>query len=164
MELIITDFTGFNLSRYNRTYLFQIIWRINSNCFRVNLQKYFSVKNFKEYKLIFHDRNNGTVSNFYSGLNLAKGKYTKVISPGDYLTHETILYKWICFMEDKHADWSFSKAFYYSDYEKKSFLRKRAHPQYIWPYLKNEKNRCIWSFLAIRDWPPGATIMLSDEF
>ncbi|MBR4342246.1 MAG: glycosyltransferase [Lachnospiraceae bacterium] len=59
--------------------------------FKEELQKYFSVKSFKEYKLIFHDRNNGTVSNFYSGLKLASGKYTKVISPGDYFTETEAL-------------------------------------------------------------------------
>ncbi len=123
------------------------------------LVEYFSGKKFELYTLIFHPYNRGTVSNCYSGLKMAKGKYTKIISPGDFFTNDTVLYNWVCFIESKGADWSFSDAFYYSSDRSRKFLRKRIFPQNTLPYLKNERRKCIWNYIVLKENACGAVII-----
>ena len=124
------------------------------------LLSYFSKKSFNLYSLVFNDTNHGTVSNYCSGLEKARGRYSKVISPGDYFTDENILSEWIRFMKNRRAEWSFSDTYYYSHEDRKQlFLKKRAHPQIILPYLKGKKKKCIWNSVALWDNAYGAAIL-----
>ncbi len=132
--------------------------------FENRIREYFSENNFEEYSLIFHDINRGTVSNFYSGLVNARGKYTKIISPGDYLAGSDILYEWVRYLEKNEAEWGFSDAYYYCIKNgKDTFLRKRATPQMIRPYLKNFKDKCIWNYIALHENANGATMFGKTE-
>lgn len=124
------------------------------------LKLFFSERSFSQYTLIFHEHNEGTVSNYYSGLLEAKGKYSKLLSPGDYLTGKQTLYDWVRFMEETGADWSFSDTCYYQHSEKKEiFVRAKAKPQLIGAYKKNDKAKCMWNYLALRDIVNGASIL-----
>ena len=98
------------------------------------LQEYFAKRNFNSFALLFHKHNHGTVANFLSGLEKARGKYTKIISPGDRLVNEDTLGKWIQFNEEKNAEWSFADAYYYIVDEKEVYITHRAYPQIIRPY------------------------------
>ena len=120
------------------------------------LEEYFTDKQFSSFTLVFNDHN-GTVSNFCSGLERAKGKYTKVISPGDYLINENILCRWVQYLEERGAEWSFADIYNYRLLDgKEQFIRMRAHPQNIRPYLKNQKDRCMWEYNARFDNVNGA--------
>lgn len=124
------------------------------------IYRYFSTRNFVLYEMVFHDRNEGTVSNYFSGLEKAKGKYTKLISPGDYLVGEFTLYDWIHFLEEKGAEWSFSDIFCHrSDMGNDGFFKARAYPQIILPYLRNDPYKCAWNYLALCDIANGAAII-----
>lgn len=124
------------------------------------LRSYFSSKSFCQYSLVFHDQNEGTVSNYYSGLQIAKGKYTKLISPGDYLIENSTLFKWVHYLEEQKAEWSFSDAYYYkSDNDKMDYFRAKAMPQIIHPYIMNDRNRCIWNYTVLYDVANGAAIL-----
>lgn len=124
------------------------------------IKDYFSSKNFRRYTLILHDHNEGTVSNYLSGLNVAKGEYSKLISPGDYFSEKGILANWIKYMKDNDAAWSFSDAYYYRCYNEKScFIRKRAMPQILRPYIKLDKSRCAWNYLVIQEVANGSAIL-----
>ena len=121
---------------------------------------YFAEKHFNSYTLLFHDQNHGTVANFWSGLDKARGKYTKIISPGDRLTDEDILCKWIRFTEEKDAAWSFADTYYYHIADGTEKLTKQgAHPQSIRPYLKGQREKCIWAYTAVGDSANGAAII-----
>lgn len=124
------------------------------------LQDYFAKKDFNSYTFLFHDQNHGTVSNLLSGLEKANGKYTKIISPGDRLTEEDTLRRWIRFAEEKNAAWSFSDAYFYHIVDgNEKFIREIAHPQIIRPYLKEQKNKCMWAYIALNDLANGAAII-----
>ena len=124
------------------------------------LRYYFTLKNFSQYTLVFHDHNKGTVSNYYSGLKIAKGRYSKLLSPGDFFTENDVLYKWLQFMKDNNAEWSFSDAYYYhSNNGKMNYLRIKAMPQMIRPYIIKDKDRCIWNYFAFNDIAFGAMII-----
>lgn len=128
--------------------------------FENELRNYFSSKGFCCYTLIFHDHNEGTVSNYYSGLIRAKGKYTKLLSPGDYFTERNTLSRWIQFLKEKNSEWSFSDAYYYKIIMGKiEFIKEKAHPQIIYPYKKNELRRCTWNYVALQDIANGAAII-----
>lgn len=132
----------------------------SQDCLGKELQLFFSQKNFTQYKLVFHDCNEGTVSNYYSGLQEAKGKYSKLLSPGDSLVGKQTLYNWLQFMKESCAEWSFSDTFYCQSVGKKDFfIRAKAKPQLTKAYEKNDKARCMWNYLALRDTVNGASIL-----
>ena len=121
------------------------------------MYEYFAQKHFYSYTLLFHEHNHGTVANYLSGLERARGKYTKVISPGDRLTEENTLSKWIRFTEEKNAIWSFADAYYYHIVDgKEEYIKQRAHPQCIRAYLKEQKSKCIWDYIVLNDVTIGA--------
>lgn len=128
--------------------------------FDKELKEYFSQKAFEHYKLINHDHNEGTVSNYYSGLMEAKGKYSKLLSPGDYLVGKKTLYNWVRFMEENNAEWSFADALYYKRIgEKSRFFRAKAKPQSISPYIKKDIVKCAWNYIVLHDIANGASIL-----
>lgn len=126
-----------------------------------DLKSYFASNNFCSYKTVFHTYNRGTVNNYYSGLIEAKGRYSKVISPGDYLANENTLCEWMHFLEEKGAEWSFSDAYYYrcSPTGEDEFLSVKAYPQLLRPYAMNDRKACIWNYDALRDRACGAAII-----
>lgn len=123
----------------------------SESSFKEELEEYFIGKQFRSFVLVFNEHH-GTVSNYLSGLKKANGKYTKVISPGDYLVNENILCCWIHYLEERGAEWSFADMFYYHVLDEKvQFISVKAHPQNIRPYLNNQENRCIWEYNVLYD-------------
>lgn len=49
------------------------------------IKAFFDNSGFPAYSLVFNPENRGTVKNVISGINMSRGKYIKLISPGDYL-------------------------------------------------------------------------------
>lgn len=124
------------------------------------LKEYFRVKEFSLYSLIFHETNMGTVANFYSGLEKAKGRYSKVISPGDYFADEYTLRDWALFIKEKNTDWAFSDMYYYHmENGQNTVFRTVNRPQLIKPYLKNDKNRCRWNYTVFWDIAIGPAVL-----
>jgi len=128
--------------------------------YKEELKSYFSQKSFYNYNLVFHKQNAGTVSNYYSGLQVAKGEYTKLISPGDCLTEKNTLYKWVKCLRESNKEWSFSDAYYYYiDNGTINYRKAKAMPQIIFPYIHNNRFRCIWNYTALEDIANGAAII-----
>ena len=122
------------------------------------LRSYFSLRGFYDYSLVFHNQNEGTVSNYYSGLKIAKGRYSKLISPGDCLAEKDTICSWIRYLEKSKTKWSFSDVYYYHQGNKRCFKTK-ASPQLIHPYLVNDRIQCIWNYLVLVDIANGAAII-----
>lgn len=128
--------------------------------FENELNNYFFIKGFCHYSLILHGHNGGTVSNYYSGLEAARGKYAKLISPGDYLVGSRTLYEWTRFMEENNAEWSFSDTIYYRFItDREEYISTSAKPQFTKSYVKGNKARCMWNYLALRDAANGAAVL-----
>ena len=124
------------------------------------LKDYFSLKNFIHYRLVFQDNHKGTVANYYSGLKIALGEYSKLISPGDCLTERHMLEKWVRFLKERNAPWAFSDAYYYYDRnEEMIYFRALARPRIIRPYIISDKSKCTWNYIALNDVANGAAIM-----
>lgn len=123
-------------------------------------EDYFINKGFRNYHLIDHSINQGTVKNYYDGVKAASGKYIKLISPGDALFNETTLYDWQRFLLDSGKHWSFSEAVYYSEVDNDSQIIKcPVAPRIIDCYEKNRVSECIWNYTVLEDIPLGAAIL-----
>jgi len=66
-----------------------------------------------DYQILAHPENLGTVKNILDGIKLAKGKYVKPISPGDYFYDETTLRDIVAFMQQRDAKAAFGKMVFY---------------------------------------------------
>ena len=125
---------------------------------------FFQEKKFKNYKLVSHIQNKGTVENMLSGIKMSEGKYVKGISPGDQLYNTGILKEWIDYMEMNHVTWSFSDAVYYEKKGNKNCLISgTAYPTNLSPYLKKNVNKCRWNYVVLGDIALGATMLCKRE-
>lgn len=70
---------------------------------------------FSDYRIIAHEKNQGTVLNLYDAVAAASGMYIKGISPGDYLYDENTLSALYQFMEQHGAKAAFGDMVFYSD-------------------------------------------------
>lgn len=133
-------------------------------------EKYLSDLDFKDYKLVSSQHNNGTVINFNNGLQVADGEYIKGISPGDYLYEDDGLEKWISFMRNNKLSLSFGHAvfYHYEDGVPKPVLRHRDSPAI--PTIYNIENDTALSkkiqkidWLICRDSILGCLILAKRE-
>ncbi len=83
------------------------------NPLKGEIETFLAAYEFSDYKIILHEKNGGTVRNFYDGLAAATGKYVKPISPGDCLYDENTLSEVFVRMEDAHAEVLFGDMVYY---------------------------------------------------
>lgn len=108
-------------------------------------------------------KNHGTVSNILNGVNKAKGKYIKVISPGDCINGKLSIKYWVDFMEKTNADMSFCNAIYYQidGYGKFVVLEKPAAPKNVFVYhQKNKRKKLFVDYLLANDSILGASVMV----
>lgn len=67
-----------------------------------------------DYRILAHERNQGTVKNLLDAVSVAKGRYIKPISPGDYLYDGDTLKTVTDFMDEKNAPILFGDMVYYA--------------------------------------------------
>lgn len=121
------------------------------------LKEYLRNKGVINYKLIEHEKNQGTVLNIYGGVTKSSYKFVKVISPGDILAEDDVLYKWIQQMLHKEYEWSFSDAIYYcKDNGKYIAVERDTHPQMVKPYIQEDVVSCRWNYVVNDDIALGA--------
>lgn len=121
---------------------------------------YFEYIGFSNYSLIEHKENQGTVKNYYDGLLAAKGKYIKLISPGDALFNDNTLASWMSFLYESGRFWSFSDAVYYEMVDcGLKISRTPVAPRIIDCYEKGNNQACRWNYVVLEDLPLGAAIL-----
>ena len=127
--------------------------------------KYFENKKFKDYSIVLHNKNEGTVKNVFSAVKLAKGKFVKLISPGDALVSSDTLCLWVEFLKKSGKQWSFGEALYYTRTEEnKLFLTKKyCHPQIIDCYLKHKDEECRVNYVGFDDNALGSAVLCQTE-
>ena len=132
----------------------------SEKCFEKEIRAFFSKTDFCRYSLVFHEHNGGTVSNYYSGLTKAKGRYSKLLGSGDCLVDRKTLYNWVHFMNDNNVVWSFSDTIYYRFVNGKAIpFQTKAMPQVIRPYITRNKAKCAWNYIVLHDIANGASIL-----
>ncbi len=135
-----------------------------NNCFQ-EITQYMHDKKFDKFKLVDHDKNQGTVLNIADGLKACSGKYIKLISPGDAILGKNTLCDWARCLEASGKGWSFCKIVrYYRDEDGKIAIppRQSGAPN-IRPYIGQNDNACRWNYLVLGDIVVGASVLCSRE-
>lgn len=117
--------------------------------------------NITDYKLVEAASNQGTVKNVEQALLAADGVFIKTISPGDYLTEDTILSDWIKHLMASGRQWSFSNAIYYSQKSDgvPTVCKHPANPQLVDCYTRRDNDTCRWNYVVLDDIALGAAIV-----
>lgn len=131
---------------------------------REDIEDYFRKKNFWNYNIIANSLNQGTVKNIMSGIASCKGEYIKLISPGDCLCDDEVLYLWVAHMRKTGSLWSFGNAIYYKNKnEIFEIVEEYAHPQNIVSYNKWRAKKKARNYLLFKDIALGAATLCKNE-
>lgn len=126
----------------------------------IEIEKFFKIKGFQDFKLIANNVNKGTVCNYFSAVSVAVGKYIKGISPGDMLYRDYTLQNWIDYMEKKDLKWSFSEVINYQLIDDVIVpIETPAIPINIRVYKKEKYDECRWNYFVLGDIPIGASFI-----
>ena len=130
------------------------------DCFDL-VEQFFKEKNFANYKLVKNPVNQGIVKNVLSAVNVAQGKYIKLISPGDFLYDENTLHEFVDFAEKNPAAFYFGNMFSYSLDEdgQITVYNEKKNPRDIRPWLAHDIKKIRKNYLVLRDYICGATAM-----
>lgn len=120
-------------------------------------EQFFKENGFVDYVFVANEVNRGTVYNVYSAIERCDGTYIKLISPGDLLSNEDTLQRWIDAMETAGAALSCAEAVYYLPRAGvMEPVARKANPQYITCYLKNRVEEARYNYLVLGDLFLGA--------
>lgn len=127
------------------------------NCFD-KAERYLKENNFSAYRFIANKRNQGTVKNTISALQIVESKYVKLISPGDFLYDETVLAKFTDFAEMNPAAAYFGNAVYYStDNSGNIKIYETLHnPKDLKPWIEKDEKKIRRNYILRRDYILGA--------
>lgn len=85
-----------------------------SNCiYDCKIEELMKTFHFNNYKFVHHEKNVGTVKNYYDALNVCEGEYEYGISPGDYFYDNTTLCGLYSFAQNRGLSVVFGNAVYY---------------------------------------------------
>lgn len=127
------------------------------------LHQWFAERGFSDYKLVMNEQNQGTVKNLLSGLQVAEGKYTKNISPGDYLYDAGVLKAYYDCMEQEQLSICFGKAVHYSCEDGKITIYNRHSPVDLKVYRKKNQKKIRRNYFWFRDYALGACLAFHAE-
>ena len=160
-----------------RNTLRSIIWQKNvsfeiviaddgseNNCLD-KVEEFFKEQNFSNYRLVKNPVNQGIVKNVLSAVNIARGKYIKLISPGDFLYDENTLEEVIGFAEKNPAALYFGNMFYYSIDENKSITiyKDKKNPRDLRPWKNHNMKQIKRNYLVDCDYICGAVSMYNTK-
>lgn len=134
------------------------------DCFD-KVEQYLEEHNFTYYTLVKNPVNQGIVKNVLSAVNVAKGNYIKLISPGDFLYDEETLEQFVAFAEKNPAAIYFSNLFYFSKEEDGNIrmFDDKKRPFDLRPYLKRDMKKINRNYLVYLDLICGASVMYDTQ-
>lgn len=125
----------------------------------IQLEEYFKVNHFFNYKLVGNRQNAGTVKNILSGLEVTEGTYVKLLSAGDGFYADDTMQKVYDFMEDEKVDFCFGLVRGYKKTGEESVkVVNFCHPFDICAYKKKDKDRIKRNLILYSDNVCGASI------
>lgn len=120
---------------------------------------YMEEKGFQDYKVLYHESNQGTVKNYYDALSVTDGEYVKLLCPGDCFSGTQVLRLWLKNIKKKKSEISFCDSIYYLENDGKyECVREVAHPQRPEIYRKRKSLRRKY-YLLYNDTFLGASVL-----
>ena len=111
------------------------------------------------YEIVKNEKNVGTVKNVYSGLLKAKGKYVKLISPGDFLYDKNTLKNIYDYMESNKYKVIFGRTVYYRNDNNKVKLINKSNPLNLKAYINKNNKEIKKNYLLYNDYILGAALV-----
>lgn len=133
------------------------------NFLQEEIEKYFTQWNFTAYKIVRAPKNYGTVHNILAACLVARGKYIKDISPGDYLYADTTLKEFAAFMQEGQYGAAFARACYYKKEASIYRILDYMNPRDLTPYEARDFVAAKRAQLLFQDYPCGAAFMARRE-
>ena len=127
------------------------------------IEDYLAKWNFNAYKIVRAPKNHGTVHNTLAACLVARGKYIKDISPGDYLYADTVLADMAAFMEAGSCEVAFGRACYYREERGAYRILDYMNPRDLVPYESGDFAAVKRAQLVCQDYPCGAAFMVRRE-
>lgn len=128
------------------------------------IESLFEQFNYTEYRLLGTEKNLGTVKNILRGLEIAKGKYAKLIGMGDLLYHESTLKEVYDFMEKNQTQSCFGLIEGYRIKNGEVYPVTHTSPMDIQVYKEANKSKIIKNILLAEDWVSGVCIFATTEY
>lgn len=125
--------------------------------------KWMQENNFNNYTLLNNKINRGTVMNVCDSVKLAKGKYVKLISPGDYLYCDNTLKNIVNYMKENKYSISFGRAAYYFNNGDEITILNRMNPRNLKPYIDGCYKKIKKDYLYFQDYILGAAIICETD-
>lgn len=123
---------------------------------RSAVEAYFAQRNFHSYVIVANPYNKGTVKNTASAFPVMRGRYIKVISPGDFLYDETALVRMLRFVEYNQYQVAFGCTFYYQKIGEKNYeALGMLQPTNLESYRRKALFEIKKEYLIIPDFPVG---------
>lgn len=145
---------------------FEII--VCDDCSRDNhfnyIEELFKIHNFKNYTLLGTEKNMGTVRNILRGLEIAKGKYAKLIGMGDLLYRDTTLREVYDFMEKNQLQSCFGLIEGYRIKDGEMYPADHSSPIDIQVYKEANREKIAKNLLLVEDWVSGVCIFATTAY
>lgn len=127
------------------------------------VKEYFSDKGFKNFTCVENLVNQGTVQNVLSALKVAKGKFVKLISPGDYFVNELSLFTVYNEALKNPDDVYFGKAVYYSNENEIQIYPNIRCPSDLRPYLSGSIDKIKKAYFVKQEFIVGASFFVNRQ-
>lgn len=113
----------------------------------------------QDYCIVHNNENKGTVCNLLNACLVARGKYVKPISMGDYLYADTVLTEMIHFMEREGYRIAFGRSCYYKEQNGTYYIYDRMQPFQQRPYREHDFSAAKEAYLVCQDYACGASFI-----
>ena len=119
----------------------------------------------KDYTFLSSEKNHGTVKNIIRAVKIARGKYIRIISPGDYLYNDNSLSDWYLYMEQNGYSVSFGGGVYYNDDEGRcNIIESYSSPRNLFLYEGKRNEHAIRKhYLQLDDMALGAAFLTEKD-
>ena len=114
---------------------------------------------FTDYTVVRSTENRGTVHNVMNVLCAARGRYIKLISPGDYLYSSNVLADVIRFMDERACGIAFGRVCCYQPVSDNCKILNTMNPLDLRPYIDDDPLRIKEAYLIYGDFPCGAAFI-----
>lgn len=128
------------------------------------IEEFMKEHKFFNYKMVGHDKNQGTVKNLISGLENCSGKYVRDFGPGDMFYTKDSLKKLYEFMEKKQCDSCFCKVQGYIEKNGTLTEKEYIHPFDINAYKKGKKDLILKNLILYSDNVSGASTSYKTDY
>ncbi len=129
------------------------------------IERFFAERGFENYQLVSHEKNQGTVRNFISGLDYVTGKYVKFLSAGDTFYSEHTMGNIYNYMEETGSAYCFGLMQGYRRERDGTLVKVNFfHPFDLQSYRRRDEKKIVKNLVLYSDHVCGAAVCGEKNF